>query len=791
MVIRPDSTNGQDARVWSLDCNSSYAIQSGQCETTNYADHSSLPAYAWTHLGAPTICRSFIQFDLDSLASIGCQVTNAKLMLFNPADVASQFHCGSTSTLHPCNSNQLDIRRVSNPWIEDTLIWGNQPIVQSGNSSTDLVIMPDQVDPFIAYEIDLTDMVNYWMAQPDSNNGVRISLSYENYYTRVNFASSNHPNPNMRPTLILEMNCPDMCSNLIEGDIYDDVNGNCVKDGAEQGLANWYVEIQPGPFYALSDSNGHYEAWVGTDSYTVGQVVPNPFLYDTICPTPYTHNIPAMTLGDTTSNVDFAVQANSYCPDLTVDLGTGFFRKGHVSPLYVQYCNNGNLSADSTYIVITLDSALTPLTSTLLWDTPQSGNTYTFYTGDLDPGECGYFTINVEVGLDVFISQTLCAEAIMYPDYTCDEPEDLTWDKSSVMVTGQCRDDSLACFTIFNTGDAGNGDMQGTSEYRIYENNVLVHVGTFQLNGQDDMVICWPTNGNTIRLEADQRPGHPGNSHPNDVVEACGEDGNGEFRTGLVLDMPLDDEDHNVAIECHEVIFSYDPNDKTAIPSGLYEEGYILDNQELEYRIRFQNTGNDTAFNIVVVDTLSSYLDLTSVISGVSSHPYTFDVYGNGIIQWTFSNIMLPDSNVNEPGSHGFVKFKVRQESGNVPGTEITNNVGIYFDYNDPVITNTTLNTIWDGQFLSITAPVYYFDDYAVSVVPNPFGEATTFQIDGIDATKKVDLNLYDISGRLVRNIQTTGNLIPMDRGNLGQGIYTYSITSEGQYIGQGKVVIK
>ncbi len=49
---------------------------------------------------------------------------------------------------------------------------------------------------------------------------------------------------------------------------------------------------------------------------------------------------------------------------------------------------------------------------------------------------------------------------------------------------------------------------------------------------------------------------------------------------------------------------SFDPNDKNVFPTGYGSEGYITAQQELKYTIRFQNTGNDTAFIIVVVDTL-------------------------------------------------------------------------------------------------------------------------------------------------------------------------------------------
>jgi uncharacterized repeat protein (TIGR01451 family) len=45
---------------------------------------------------------------------------------------------------------------------------------------------------------------------------------------------------------------------------------------------------------------------------------------------------------------------------------------------------------------------------------------------------------------------------------------------------------------------------------------------------------------------------------------------------------------------------SYDPNDKTATPGEI-----ALPDQWIDYRIRFQNTGNDTAFNIHLMDTLS------------------------------------------------------------------------------------------------------------------------------------------------------------------------------------------
>ena len=65
-----------------------------------------------------------------------------------------------------------------------------------------------------------------------------------------------------------------------------------------------------------------------------------------------------------------------------------------------------------------------------------------------------------------------------------------------------------------------------------------------------------------------------------------------------------------------------------------------------------------------------------------------------GVINFVFPEIMLPDSNSNEPASHGFVKFKIDQNPDNPPGSIIENKAAIYFDFNEPIITNYTIHTI-------------------------------------------------------------------------------------------------
>jgi len=155
---------------------------------------------------------------------------------------------------------------------------------------------------------------------------------------------------------------------------------------------------------------------------------------------------------------------------------------------------------------------------------------------------------------------------------------------------------------------------------------------------------------------------------------------------------------------------SFDPNDKRVTP-----EGDILATDTLAYQINFQNVGTDTAFNIILRDTLDMNLDIVTLQNGASSHPSVFQVVGREL-SWTFANINLPDSIVNEPGSHGFVTFKALPMPGVPIGTELENRALIYFDFNPPVFTNTVRNRIVE------LPPILAIElDIKPQSCPNPF----------------------------------------------------------------------
>jgi uncharacterized repeat protein (TIGR01451 family) len=134
----------------------------------------------------------------------------------------------------------------------------------------------------------------------------------------------------------------------------------------------------------------------------------------------------------------------------------------------------------------------------------------------------------------------------------------------------------------------------------------------------------------------------------------------------------------------------------------LFWYKYVKPNTELEYKIRFQNMGTAEAVNIVVVDTLSQHLDLTTFQMMSASHTYKLKferVNGRQVAFWIFTDINLPAKSINEPASHGYIKFKIKHLPTIAEGTIIKNFADIYFDFNEPVRTNETAINMTDYQF--------------------------------------------------------------------------------------------
>jgi uncharacterized repeat protein (TIGR01451 family) len=309
----------------------------------------------------------------------------------------------------------------------------------------------------------------------------------------------------------------------------------------------------------------------------------------------------------------------------------------------------------------------------------------------------------------------------------------------------------------------------------ITVDGVVTYTDSILISGGQTITLVYPGDGATWILNAEQHPLHPGNSHPNAHVEACGDTTN--WNPDDINDFPQDDADPVVDIYCGVVTGSYDPNDKTGYPIGQTNQKYIQPNQQLQYVIRFQNTGTDTAFTVVIRDTLDTDLNIFTVTSGVSSHQYDFRMYGPRVLEWTFNNILLPDSTTNSDGSNGFVTFHVDQVPNLIPGTEITNKAGIYFDFNDPISTNTTMHRIYEGFVNVLNIEDLTQEGKSLLIYPNPTSNIITIQ--GKEDMHQI-FKIFDQMGREVYKGKLNGITTDVYLTNLSKGIYTLKI--DGNY---------
>ncbi|MBK8947332.1 MAG: T9SS type A sorting domain-containing protein [Flavobacteriales bacterium] len=300
---------------------------------------------------------------------------------------------------------------------------------------------------------------------------------------------------------------------------------------------------------------------------------------------------------------------------------------------------------------------------------------------------------------------------------------------------------------------------------------------------------------------------------------------------------------------------AFDPNDKLVTPQGFGLTGAVpIDQEWLEYTVRFQNTGTDTAFTVQLLDTLDADLDPLTMEVLAASHDLTrIQVDAQQVALFRFERILLPDSNVNEPASHGFVKYRIKPVAGSPHLTAITNSAAIYFDLNPPVITNTVLNTLVDcslhealigsptpdvleasagihhqwflngvllpgdtlpqllptqtGDYtaqvtseygcVALSAPyTYIFTDVAeaagrtLRVAPNPMGDQAVLHLSE-PLTGQHHIELVDVSGRVLRVLRPTGRSVTLFREGLGAGAYILRLMRDEEVIGAVRVVVR
>jgi len=219
---------------------------------------------------------------------------------------------------------------------------------------------------------------------------------------------------------------------------------------------------------------------------------------------------------------------------------------------------------------------------------------------------------------------------------------------------------------------------------------------------------------------------------------------------------------------CYLVVNSLDPNMKEVYPVNVLPgyEGYLT------YTIHFQNTGSAPAINIFLTDTLSGNLDLETFKVINYSHNNIASLTGR-VLTFRFPNIMLPDSSTDEPGSKGFVQYKIKPKGNLVAGAQIKNTAYIYFDYNAPIATNTAIS---EFSPLSIEE---HSESFQLALYPNPVLDYATLIFTTTKA-RQIQIKVLDMLGQellqLNKRVNSGTNTIQINTQALSKGFYVLSV---------------
>ncbi len=566
---------------------------------------------------------------------------------------------------------------------------------------------------------------------------------------------------------------------FLHGKVEKDADGDCGTEDLSNPLTNWIVKAENSEheYFIQTAYDGSYTFFIDTGYYDVSVTPAHPIWWQG-CNNLQVANLDTLFSRDT---ANFLFTAQAECPLMSVRVSAPFLRRCFTSAVYVNFCNVGTVDADSAYIDVTLDPDLS-ITSAPLPYVDLGNHSYRFYLDTVPFGTCGDFQLNVYTacGDSTVLGQTHCIVAHGFPDSLCAPVPN--WSGAYVEASATCQD-SIIHLTLQNTGNAASQEL----EYIIIEDDIVLFQDSEEYNPLETMEFDFPANGKTWRIESEQEPGHPFSNRALAFKEGCA----GFESLGFITQFSVNGWTPSIHQFCAQNQGSYDPNDKQGFPTGSGEEHNIRPNTRVDYLIRFQNTGTDTAFTVVVRDTLSPLWDPATIQMGPTSHPVLSKLSGEGILSFEFYDINLPDSSTNLAASQGFLQFSIQPYEDVPLGSVLENKAHIYFDFNEAITTNTTRHTLSLPSVSGSTSIYVPQPKPTLIVSPNPFVQ--DIQITTIDEhSGPLTLTFYDNHGRTVLSKKGNGTFHLHQENHLLPGLYQVEIRDENNLIlGSGKVLKK
>lgn len=430
-------------------------------------------------------------------------------------------------------------------------------------------------------------------------------------------------------------------------------------------------------------------------------------------------------------------------------------------PYYVSMASPGNWvwnAADSTYQIL-VDSLPAMATQHFNW---------------VDSVHC----------VDGIMGQWQCTKAWIVPGNNTCLPTIPSWDQSIIRMHGFCQSSGASGLILKNTGP---GNMSSPRPYRLYAGASIIQTGNYQLNSGDSLILTQVQPGN--KVEADQGDANPFGKWVATTLQYCTAQNVGTSNGYSHNYSAFGDETE----DCGQIRDSFDPNEKTALPEGSGPESYVRSGATIFYTLHFQNMGNDTAFKVLVADSLSTDLDPTSLQITAASHPYKLKIRGNEqrpALHFIFDPIALTDTLTNKEKSTGFISFTIKLKPGLPQGRVITNTASIYFDQNKAVVTNTTLHTVRDNYPI-LTSISDYANKNQILVLPNPNDGQFSLNL-GEEVTGT--LTLTNLLGKSIEQWNVNPDFLKREidlRKQITPGLYVLKFENQNGVVMTSRLVIQ
>jgi hypothetical protein len=583
----------------------------------------------------------------------------------------------------------------------------------------------------------------------------------------------------------------------VQGQLYWDKNQNCIFDANDEPISNVVIEAKrlsdDHIVFATTDSLGQYSfIQLPFDEYELKAIVPSPYWIDA-CAIGGIHDV-LLSHPNQIEQIDIALRDAVNCSFLEVDVSTPVLRHCADNLYSVTYCNHGTDTAYNAEVLVQLDSALI-LNSSTLPATAVGSNTYRFAVGDIAPNSCAAFDLYAFLDCDSsIVGQTHCVEASISPDSLCIN----FWNGPVYEIQANCMGDSIQ-YLISNIGTASASPIR--ISFIVIEDDLMRPPMDLDIFGTQTTVVSVPTNeGASLRAEVNQPVGMPTiitDPLASIVIEGCGADSLGAIHLGYVNQFSNGYSSPFKAIDCQENVdtsgaYQLRPSlfvKKQAFPKGYSSRNYIYNNTAIDYHIRVENV---SLTNLVIRDTISPYLDISSFEAGASSHPYTWEIYDEGIVEFSFDSVKLNTPVLDDV----YIKYRFKQKPFLPQGTIIQSSTEVELSLGQIIRTNDVFHEVQNNfvQMLSID-PVYYSNQpqLELSIQPHPVKDQARLILEGLDGSEQeLRLEIYNPLGQLVHTEELgQAQSWIFHRGNLSAGLYFFKINNGKELLSSGQMSIQ